>query len=75
MLENTTKIDGLPCVLRAGRPYMTDDVAARYLGKTPAGYVSWVNRHHLTRLTHGMHRITPKEEIDRASGALEPLVV
>ena len=49
---------------------MNDATAAEYLGKTPSSYSSWVTRNGITRVRHGRWAISPKDEIDRASGAL-----
>jgi len=64
-------VDGMPCIRRAGRVWMDDEVATEYLGKSSIGsYRNWVCVHGVTRVRHGKAKISPKDEIDRLSGSL-----
>jgi len=68
---NEVTVDGMSCIQRAGRVWMTDAVAAEYVGRTAAGYRCWVHSNRITRIRHGRWALSPKDEIDKVSGCLE----
>jgi hypothetical protein len=67
--RNTTTSDGMPCIRRASRLWMTDVTAARYMGMTVGAFRNWAYAHKLKRIRHGKVCLTSKDEIDKASGA------
>jgi hypothetical protein len=70
--QNVILVDGMPCIQRAGRLWMSDETAREYLGYSSIGsYRNWLCTHPVTRIRHGYYMITPKEELDRYSGSLE----
>lgn len=69
--KNRVMVDGMPCIRRAGRIWMSDMTAAEYLGKSVSSYRNWVCVNRLTRIRHGRRALSPKEEIDLVSGSIE----
>ena len=59
--------DGIECISRGGKPYMTADNGSLYTGKSRASFVVWVIGKPISRVRHGRKMLYSKQDIDRAS--------
>ena len=59
--------DGIECISRGGKLYVTADSGSVYLGKSRSSFVVWVIGKDISRVRHGKKMLYSKQDIDRAS--------